>query len=99
MDAIRQIDVLNQGIAAAETAIQTLAATTSAKAEALYTAAQAAAASVNERLSALERSMSSGTGGAEALNKARQLSFAIITAIIGVAGIVITLIWKSVTRI
>jgi hypothetical protein len=108
LDAIRQVDVLNQSIAAAraEAAIQTLAATTSANAEALRTtvaatertlAAQAArdAAAVNERLSALERSLSSGTGGAEALTKARQTSFAMISAIIGIAGIVIAIIMKS----
>lgn len=109
LDAIRQVDVLNQSIAAAraETAIQTLAATTSANAEALRTtvattertlAAQAArdAASVNERLSSLERSFSIGAGGADALAKARENGMKFIGVLLAVAGIIITLIFKFV---
>jgi hypothetical protein len=109
LDAIRQVDVLNQSIAAAraETAIQTLAATTLASAEALRTtvattertlAAQAArdAAAVNERLSALERNLSSGAGGAEALARARESSMKFVGIVLAAAGIVITLIFKFV---
>lgn len=75
LDAIRQVDVLNQTTAAERqlTAIQTLAATTTASAEALRStvantattiAAQTAGAmaTVNERLSSLERTSYEGTG-------------------------------------
>lgn len=107
LKAIREVDMLNQSIAAArsETAIQTLASATSAKDEAMRStvattertlAAQAArdAASVNERLTAIERMLSSGIGGQEALEKAKRTSFAMISAILGVAGIVIAIIVK-----
>lgn len=146
VDAVRQVDVLNQSIGGDRqlVAIQTLAATSNAQAEALRatvatTATSIAAstasamATVNERLAALELSSAKGegkqavadpmvaellsevkslrtsratdVGGSDALAKGRQRTIAILAvivsiaaviagALVGVAGIIITVILK-----